>query len=851
MVSNPKNLEILRSILEKSHQPQLLDSHPWIRSLFVLQAEKDSPYLNEKGPGQRLILAISNIFSQMMPANPPRRGKRMDTRWGEFGMLAAMYFGPLLYGEPVPASLREAWGRIDHNILLFVYGKQGKVLSDEEKEPYKLVGKETSIAPNSTLSDWHRKGLEHLSEMILRRESYLSRTMPEAEGISQEDQPRDLSKRGIKPRKVGRGRFVFPFLGLLLLGLVLFDGMRIWQINKQIRLVRQDLAQIRALISASNPILDRVKSAGPALSTLRQDFKVLKGETESFFLTGTLFSWVPVYGGDLSSGRTLVNIADNLLGSADISYKAIAPLLEETSSSGLTPTRLTEVLVQVQPQLIEAELQINQARTARSHLEINRLTPGVRDLILNELDPLINSLGDGLSIAEDFPRLMGATSEGPKSYLVLVQNEDELRPTGGFITAVGTLLLDNGRISNMTFVNSYDLDNWTKPYPTAPWQLQQYMDTSVLVLRDANWFTNYPTAALYAETLYSYADAHTVDGAIAFDQQFLVDILAAVGPITLEGVATPIDSSNVIAYMRAAKTPTAEEIASNIYITKPIFLNKIADALVGKLFSQDIPPERLVTVLLNALNERHLLLKIDSPTITSILARHRWDGAVRPEVGDFLMVVDTNVGFNKTNAMVQSSLVYDVDLTKMVSPTSSLSVVHKNNAAPVICAQSIRNKKYPPGEEQYLLDDCYWNYMRIYMPNGTNLLDAIPQYVPANWMVVKQDVPARVDNVDEKIEGVQAFGTLQVVPGGESLATSFHFALPNSIIQTMNGQSIYHLLIQKQPGTKDIPITVRVHLPNNVLINKVTPGAVIQNPNILYQSTLQTDLRLEVVFQTP
>jgi hypothetical protein len=851
MSSNTNNLEILRSILEKSHQPQLLDSHPWTRSLFVLQAKTDLPELIEKRPGQRLVLAITKLFTQIMPATPPRRGKRLDTHWGEFGILAAMYFGPLLYGEPVPSSLREAWGRIDQNILLFVYGKQGEALSDEEKEPYKLVGNEASIAPNSTLSDWHRKGLEHLTEMILRRESYLSGSLVKPDLISQEGQSKDIPIRMAKPRKAGRGRFVFLFLGILLLGLVLYDGMRVWKINKQVLLVRRDVSQMRALISSPDTILDRVKLAGPALSTLRQDFKTLQGETESFFLTGTLFSWVPIYGGDLSSGQTLVDIADNLLGSADISYKSIAPLLEETSSSGLTPTRLTEVLVQVQPQLIEAELQINQARTARSHLDINRLTPGVRDLVLNELDPLINSLGDGLSVAEDFPRLMGATSEGPKSYLVLVQNEDELRPTGGFITAVGTLLLENGRISDMTFVNSYDLDNWSKPYPTAPWQLQQYMDTSVLVLRDTNWFTNYPTAALYAETLYSYADAHTVDGAIAFDQQFLVDILDAVGPITLEGVASPIDSSNVIAFMRAAKTPSAEDLASNIYITKPIFINKIADALVGKLFSRDIPPERLITVLLNALNDRHLLLKIDSPSITSILARHRWDGAVRSEAGDFLMVVDTNVGFNKTNAMVQSSLVYDVDLTKPASPIGSLTVVHKNNAAPVICAQSIRNKKNPPGEEQYLLTDCYWNYMRVYMPAGTKLLGAEPQFVPANWMIVKQDVAARVDNLDEKIDGVQAFGTLQVVPGGESLTTSFHFSLPTGAIQTVNGQSIYHLLIEKQPGTKEIPITVRVHLPNSVLIKKVTQGAVIQSPNILYQTNLQTDVRLDVVFQTP
>jgi hypothetical protein len=855
MPANTNNLETLIHILEKSHQPQLLDSHPWTRSLMVRQAGVDTPELLKKSPGQRLVFVIARLFGQMMPANPPRRGKRLDTHWGEFGILAAQYFAPLLYGEPVPASLREAWGHIDQSILLFVYGKPEETLSEAEKEPYKLVGNELNIAPNSTLSDWHRNGLEHLIEMILRRESYLSGTMSKPAGISQDGQPIDDSRLISKPHKAGRGYFVLVFLGILLLGLLLFDGVRSWRIYKQVILVRQDVKQLRAMIKSPGSKLTQIKAAGPVLSTLRQDFATLKNQSQPLLWIGPIMSWIPVYGGDLASIQPMVNIADALLASADISYKALVPVLGENDMSGITPARLTEVLVQAQPQLIEADRQINLAILARSHMEMNRLTPDIRNLIKNDLDPLIDMLGDGLSIAEDLPRMMGATGEGPKSYLLLAQNEDELRPTGGFITAVGSLLVDNGQISNLTFVNSYDLDEWSKPYPAAPWQLQQYMDSSVLVLRDTSWFTNYPTAALYAETLYSYANDHTVDGVIAFDQQFLVEILGAVGPVELEGVAYPIDASNVIAYIRAAKTPSTADLESELisptYITKAIYTKKIADALVEKILNGNIPPEKMVAVLLQALNERHLLLKMDSPSITKILARRRWDGAIRPDAGDFLMVVDTNIGFNKTNAEVQSSLVYDVDLTKPASPSGSLTVVHTNNAGAVICTQPAKNKSIPPGEELYLLTDCYWNYMRVYLPSGTKLLDATPQFVPANWMIIKQDVEARVDDLGEEIDGVQAFGTLQVVPGGESLVTSFRFSLPVNTVQSISGESIYHLLVQKQPGTQAIPITIRVHLPNKSSVKTAPAGAVVQNQDILYQTVLRTDAEFELVFQAP
>jgi len=137
------------------------------------------------------------------------------------------------------------------------------------------------------------------------------------------------------------------------------------------------------------------------------------------------------------------------------------------------------------------------------------------------------------------------------------------------------------------------------------------------------------------------------------------------------------------------------------------------------------------------------------------------------------------------------------------------------------------------------------------MKSGVKLQDATPQSIPADWTLLKQGILARVDELNEGIDGVQTFGTLQVVPGGESLATSFRFALPASIIQTDSGQSIYHLLVQKQPGTLAVPITIRVNLPNNASIQMAPAGAVIQGQNILYQTDLQTDIRFEIVFHIP
>lgn len=857
-------LETLKYILENSLQPQVLDAHPWGKSLIVLESVANLPDLQDKSTGQQLVTAIGKLFAEMMPGAAPRRGKRLDTRWAEFGILAAQYFAPLSFGSPTPASLREAWGRIDHSILLFVYGKFDDTLSKTEKESYKLVGDELEVAPNSTLSDWHRKGLQRLLETIVARERFLSDSMSKAAVISLEERSAvraddapvlsEPKTQPIKKQKKGIRRFIAPFLILILvlLSLFLFGGYKAWKIYNMVLVVQKDAAGIQELVNASGPNLERVRSAGSTLSTLRKDFQILKDETEPYLWLGPWLSWVPVYGGDLASITDLVTIADSLLAATDISYQAVLPIVDEISvgkdQSRLTPPRLAELLNQAQPQFADAQLNLDLAVETRSRLAVTDLSARVQDLILNDVDPLLPLMQDGLMLATEFPRLMGATDEGPKTYLLLVQNEDELRPTGGFITAAGTLLIRDGRISNLNFENSGDLDDWTKPYPAAPWQLSEYMNSPVLIFRDSNWFTDYPTAALYAENLYSYISDHSVDGVIAFDQQMLVDVLRVIGPIELEDVPYPINSGNVIAFMRSSKTPTAEDLASPGWNNK-IFLNKISRALISKLFNGEVQWEDLSGLLVKVLNERHLLLQLDSPQMTSFLALHHWDGAVRSTEGDFLMVVDTNVGFNKTNAVVESSLFYDVDLTQPSSPTGSLTVAHKNNAVGVSSCKHW-DKTRAKGEEQYPIEDCYWNYIRIYKPEGTRLLDATPQSVPARWMILNQSPQREIDLLDEEINGVQAFGTVQVIPGGQSLSINFQFALPVDVIKEQPGsdQLTYRLTIQKQPGTAAVPLTIRMHLPIGASLHSIPPDAQVDGNNLIIQSNLRQDVKLEIVF---
>ena len=101
-------------------------------------------------------------------------------------------------------------------------------------------------------------------------------------------------------------------------------------------------------------------------------------------------------------------------------------------------------------------------------------------------------LRQGFSALTVAPQLLGM--DRPRTYLVLALNEDELRPGGGFITGVGEIRVQAGKVITMTFRDSYAVDDFTQPYPDPPEPMRRYMGLDLLVLRDSNWSPDFPTA---------------------------------------------------------------------------------------------------------------------------------------------------------------------------------------------------------------------------------------------------------------------------------------------------------------------------------------------------------------------
>ncbi len=177
-------------------------------------------------------------------------------------------------------------------------------------------------------------------------------------------------------------------------------------------------------------------------------------------------------------------------------------------------SNLSRVLAANQAQLARMAQQAVSIEQTLAPISPDYLLTGLADPVA-DLQTLVRWLAAGLRLSDDLPILLGL--DQTRTYLVLVQNNHELRGTGGFITSVGELSLFEGKVVDFSFVDSYAIDTQFGQYPRAPLPMQRYMNIEMLLLRDANWSPDLPTTAQIARSIYAQETGRAVDGVITVD----------------------------------------------------------------------------------------------------------------------------------------------------------------------------------------------------------------------------------------------------------------------------------------------------------------------------------------------
>ncbi|MGQ9717922.1 MAG: DUF4012 domain-containing protein [Anaerolineae bacterium] len=602
--------------------------------------------------------------------------------------------------------------------------------------------------------------------------------------------------------------------------------------------LRRHLAQAEALLRS--PETANPETACALVGSLRQDLGTVRREAGLLVSLAPALGWLPRVGGDLRAAPHLLVMADGLTEAGAVACDLLGPALAGDSLSLDGAIRL---LTEEQSDLKRAQAAVARAEEAWRQVDVSRLSPRMARRVA-PLGRMLPALRAGLDVAAAMPDLLGAN--GPRVYLIIAQNEDELRPTGGYITGVGEVRMENGRIAAMTFRDSYAVDDFTQPYPDPPEPLRRYMGIDLWVFRDSNWSPDFPTAARQAIALYRPGDPVTVDGVIALDQYAVKELVGAVGPLPVEGADEPITGETVISYMRRAWEPEDGALTGEWWRERKSFMGPLAEALWARIQREDVDWLRLAETVVRLLDEKHLLLYIPHPVVAPLLAERGWDGALRAGPADFLLVVDANVGYNKASAKVQQAITYEVDLGRN-PPRATLTLVYTHTVP--TGSPCVPESRYDPVYEQ-MMARCYWDYLRVYIPQGSRLLDAtrIPVPKEALWSGEAESSEVTVLPADEG-----PFTTLEVLllllPGAVQ-TRSFTWALPESVVRRQGDEAVYALRVQKQPGTVDRPLTVRIRLDDgDTLLSADPPPSASEGTSVVFQARLDRDREFTVRFR--
>lgn len=392
---------------------------------------------------------------------------------------------------------------------------------------------------------------------------------------------------------------------------------------------------------------------------------------------------------------------------------------------------------------------------------------------------------------------------GPRKYLFLLQNNHELRATGGFIGSYALLDVNDGVVRRFFIDGIFNPDGQLKENIVPPQPIQKI--SAGWSLHDSNWFPDFPVSAEKAIFFYEKTGGPTVDGVMTLTPTVMQKLLAVTGPITLPQYGLTVDAENFI--------PIIQEQVETKYDKEENQPKKVlADLsvlLLEKVFASQDPAEwyRTLEALVEGLNEKQILLYMRHPETEALIDAAGWSGRVLSASKDYLSVIHTNINGYKTDGVIDETIRHQAEISADGSIIDTLSITRTHRG----------------GQTPY----DWWNrvnadYLRVYVPQGSELLSVkgttweFP-LAPLNYEALgfrrDADVEREEKNltIDEKSgtriyqdAGKTVFGSWVYVSPQESVTVEYRYRLPFAVAMdkiSAGDVGTYSVLYQKQSGS--------------------------------------------------
>jgi hypothetical protein len=375
---------------------------------------------------------------------------------------------------------------------------------------------------------------------------------------------------------------------------------------------------------------------------------------------------------------------------------------------------------------------------------------------------------NGLPFIDQIPRVLD-----DKNYIIVLQNNYEIRPSGGFMGSYVVVETQRTGIGAINFQDIYVPDGQLIGHVDPPMPIQQSFQQGWWKLRDSNYDPDFNVAGEQIAWFFDQA-GQKVDGVIAVNLPLASKILHIMGPVKLVDYPETITGDNLYSLAQAY----AEVNFFPGSTQKRDFLGAVGKELVNNV--KNISPTKalkLTKLMFGELKNHHILIWVKDPVIQNEIKFRGWDGGLGDSAGsDYLYIVDTNLSANKSNCCVNRSVNHQINDT-----SHNLEIVWKN--------ESKYHNPLPP----VFWGGDYNNFVRVILPEGANIKNISVNAQPIEFTkaYLWQSKIEYEKYILETRPGFTIIGFWAFAYAGESTTATINYELPT------NNSAI---LVKRQPG---------------------------------------------------
>ncbi len=540
----------------------------------------------------------------------------------------------------------------------------------------------------------------------------------------------------------------------------------------------------------------------------------------------------------VEAGQSLSKAGENLSLAFGTLYKTnLLSFLSNSSDS--QPLSLAKLLTEFKDILIFANNNVKRADNLLADIDASAIPADKQELFINFKDKIPEFkkyIGEAVDYSDFLLNFVGAN--GTKTYLILLQNNSELRPTGGFPGSYGLITFENGALKKIFIEDIYRADARLKENIIPPVPLQHI--TPGWGMRDAAWFADFPTSARKVMDFYKLDGGPEVDGVLTITPDIIAKILDVIGPIEMPEYNLTLNSDNFYAAIQneveyKADRSTPKQILSDL---QPKFFKRLAQ--------QDKDHwVKIFKIISDAATQKHILAYFKNDDLENVAVKNGLGGEIKQSPNDYLQVVFANVKGSKTDFVTENSMNLQSELNAEGNIDHTLTINRTHNGG---------GSKYG----FYNRDNSA--YIKVYAPLGATLNSingqSLPDFRPLIGYVdfgFKKDPDlakiedgttrpfAGVDVFEES--GKTVFGFWLITKPKESKMVTIKYTLP------AGNADGYHLLWQKQSGTNTDHVDFSFKVSDGKQATSQNPDMHLIGDSLVLNSDLSVDRNIDIEFK--